>query len=40
MYVSEETRDMGDDGREAIRRLLAEGAAAGLCPAIGAIDTI
>lgn len=34
MYVSEETRDMGNLGREAIRRLLAEGSAAGLCPAV------
>lgn len=32
MYVSRETADMGDTGREAIRRLLAEGHAAGLCP--------
>lgn len=40
MYVSEETRDMGEAGREAIRRLLAEGAAAGLCPAVSAIDTV
>jgi len=31
MYVSEETRDMGDAGREAILRILSEGAAAGLC---------
>ena len=40
MYVSEETRDMGDPGREAIRRLLAEGAAAGLCPAVGELQTV
>jgi len=40
MYVSEETRDMGDAGREAIRRLLAEGAAAGLCPAVREIITV
>lgn len=40
MYVSEETRDMGDTGREAIRRLLAEGAAAGLCPKVDRVETI
>jgi 1,4-dihydroxy-6-naphthoate synthase len=40
MYVSEETRDMGDAGREAIRRLLSEGAAAGLCPAVGDIELV
>ncbi len=40
MYVSEETRDMGDAGRQAIRTLLAEGAAAGLCPAVTALETI
>jgi 1,4-dihydroxy-6-naphthoate synthase len=40
MYVSEETRDMGDAGREAIRRLLAEGAAANLCPKIDNIDLL
>jgi 1,4-dihydroxy-6-naphthoate synthase len=40
MYVTSETLDMGDEGREAIRRLLAEGAAAGLCPAVGEIDIV
>lgn len=40
MYVSEETRDMGEPGREAIRRLLDEGAAAGLCPAVGAVEVV
>ena len=40
MYVSEETRDMGETGREAIRRLLAEGAAAGLCPTVGEVDLV
>jgi 1,4-dihydroxy-6-naphthoate synthase len=40
MYVSEETRDMGNPGREAIRRLLAEGAAAGLCPPVAAVETV
>jgi 1,4-dihydroxy-6-naphthoate synthase len=38
MYVTEETLDMGEGGREAIRRLLAEGSAARLCPAVGAIE--
>ncbi|MGE3110022.1 MAG: menaquinone biosynthesis family protein [Phycisphaerales bacterium] len=32
MYVNELTRDMGERGVEAVRRLLGEGAAAGLCP--------
>lgn len=40
MYVSEETRDMGDAGLEAIRRLLAEGARAGLCAEVGEVDTV
>jgi 1,4-dihydroxy-6-naphthoate synthase len=40
MYVSENTRDMGDEGREAIRRLLSEGAAAGLCPEVLKVETI
>jgi 1,4-dihydroxy-6-naphthoate synthase len=40
MYVSDETRTMGDAGIEAIRRLLAEGAAAGLCPQPGAIEPV
>jgi len=40
MYVSDETRDMGDAGREAIRRLLAEGAAAGLCKPLDSLETI
>jgi 1,4-dihydroxy-6-naphthoate synthase len=40
MYVSEETRDMGEQGRGAIRRLLAEGAAAGLCPDAGELSTV
>jgi 1,4-dihydroxy-6-naphthoate synthase len=40
MYVSEETRDMGYAGREAIRRLLAEGAAAGLCPSVREVDLV
>ncbi len=40
MYVSEETRDMGDEGREAIRRLLREGAAAGLCPEVQEVELL
>lgn len=38
MYVTEETRNMGDAGRDAIRRLLREGAEAGLCPDPGEIE--
>lgn len=40
MYVNRWTVDMGDQGREAIGRLLAEGAAAGLCPDPGPIDML
>jgi 1,4-dihydroxy-6-naphthoate synthase len=40
MYVTRETLDMGDEGREAIGRLLAEGASAGLCPAVGTIEAL
>jgi 1,4-dihydroxy-6-naphthoate synthase len=40
MYVSEETRDMGEEGREAIRRLFIEGAAAGLCEDPGMVDLV
>jgi 1,4-dihydroxy-6-naphthoate synthase len=40
MYVNRWTVDMGDQGREAIRRLLAEGAAAGLCQDPGPIDVL
>jgi 1,4-dihydroxy-6-naphthoate synthase len=40
MYVSEETRDMGEQGRQAIYRLLSEAAAAGLCPAVERIDLL
>ncbi len=40
MYVTPETLDMGDPGREAIRRLLSEGAAAGLCPPVPRIETV
>ncbi|MCK4342982.1 MAG: ABC transporter substrate-binding protein [Phycisphaerae bacterium] len=40
MYVNEWTLDYGDRGREAVRRLLSEGAAAGLVPEPGTIDFI
>lgn len=40
MYVNSWTLDYGPRGREAIRRLLAEGAAAGLVPAIGEIEFV
>jgi 1,4-dihydroxy-6-naphthoate synthase len=40
MYVNEWTLDYGPRGREAIRRLLADGAAAGLVPSIGEIDFV
>lgn len=38
MYVTEETRDMGENGRQAIEHLLRDGAAAGLCPDPGTVD--
>jgi 1,4-dihydroxy-6-naphthoate synthase len=38
MYVNEWTLDYGPRGREAVRRLLAEGAAAGLVPEVAKID--
>ena len=40
MYVNEWTLDYGPRGREAVRRILAEGAAAGLVPAVGEIDFV
>jgi len=40
MYVNEWTLDYGKRGREAVRRLLSEGAAAGLTPEIGEITFI
>ncbi|MCC6230931.1 MAG: ABC transporter substrate-binding protein [Phycisphaerales bacterium] len=40
MYVSEETRDMGERGRQAIERLLSEGAKAGACPDVGRVDLV
>ena len=40
MYVNEWTLDYGDRGREAVRRLLSEGAAAGLVPPVGEIEFV
>ncbi len=40
MYVTDESRDMGEPGREAIRRLLAAGHDAGLCPAVADIPLL
>lgn len=40
MYVNEWTLDYGPRGREAIRRLLADGAKAGIVPACGEIDFV
>ena len=40
MYVSDETLDMGERGREAIRRLFSEGRAAGLCEEPAEIDLL
>jgi 1,4-dihydroxy-6-naphthoate synthase len=40
MYVNEWTLDYGDRGRAAVRRLLQDGAAAGLVPEIEAIDFV
>lgn len=40
MYVTSLTADMGDTGRAAIDRLLAEGAAANLCPPTPPIDPL
>lgn len=40
MYVNHWTLDYGDKGKQAIDRLLAEGAKAGLVPAIGKIDYV
>jgi len=40
MYVTPETLDMGERGREAIKLLLTTGAAAGLCPNPGEIDLV
>jgi len=40
MYVNEWTLDYGERGREAVRRLLGAGAAAGLVPAVGDIEFV
>ena len=40
MYVNHWTLDYGDKGRQAITRLLSEGAAAGIVPAVGEIDFV
>ena len=40
MYVSGLTRDMGQAGRDALAKLLTEGAEAGLCPEPGEIDIV
>ncbi len=40
MYVNQWTLDYGEKGREAVRRLLSEGAAAGLVPAAREIDFV
>ncbi len=40
MYVNEWTLDYGPRGREAIQRLLADGARAGIVPAVGEIDFV
>ncbi len=40
MYVNEHTQDMGRRGEEALTRLYADAAAAGLCPDPGPIDVL
>ena len=40
MYVNDWTLDYGPRGEEAVRRFLAEGAAAGLVPAVGEVDFV
>jgi 1,4-dihydroxy-6-naphthoate synthase len=40
MYVNRLTVDLGELGARAVERLLSDGAAAGLCPAPGAIDLV
>lgn len=40
MYVSDLTMDMGQRGQDAIRKLLTDGAAAGICPSIDNIDIL
>lgn len=40
MYVNELTEDMGQRGERAVRRLMAEGARAGLCPAAEGLQIV
>jgi 1,4-dihydroxy-6-naphthoate synthase len=40
MYVNEWTLDYGERGRDTVRRLLADGAAAGLVPEVAEIDFV
>lgn len=40
MYVNSWTIDMGDAGREAVRRILGAGADAGLCPRVAEVATV
>ena len=40
MYVNDLTRDYGDRGRDAIRRFLDEGTAAGLVPELRAVEFV
>ncbi|MCC6951063.1 MAG: ABC transporter substrate-binding protein [Phycisphaerales bacterium] len=40
MYVTGLTQDLGAVGRRAIERFLAEGASAGLCPAVGVLKVV
>jgi 1,4-dihydroxy-6-naphthoate synthase len=40
MYVNDYTLDYGPDGREAVQRFLAEGARAGLVPAVGPVEFV
>ncbi|GDX82391.1 1,4-dihydroxy-6-naphtoate synthase [Deltaproteobacteria bacterium] len=40
MYANQDTLDMGDDGCEAVRRLLAEGAARGWVPEVEGADFV
>lgn len=40
MYVSPMSENMGDAGREALRVLFTEAAAAGLCPEIGEVEVV
>lgn len=40
MYANQDTLDMGDDGCEAVRRLLAEGAERGWLPTVAGVDFV